>query len=105
MPRPNLTKRQLELDGVRRRGVYGQMIGVVIGCILGCAPLLFLDSEKAERQKAKCRQDRLLSVVTNEICRAMKAERATLFLVQKREDGSKVLHGRSPMGVTFDMTE
>lgn len=46
LPSANLTAAQLLSQGARTCHVLSQAVGIAIGCILGLAPLLFLDQEE-----------------------------------------------------------
>ncbi|XP_034950297.1 transmembrane protein 65 isoform X3 [Chelonus insularis] len=54
LPRITLTPVQLDLPQSRRAANLGRVIGVIIGCILGMTPLLFLHQEpKEDKDKDK----------------------------------------------------
>lgn len=46
VPQPHLTSGQARLPHVRRIGLVSGSVGIFVGCILGMAPLLFIDQEK-----------------------------------------------------------
>lgn len=53
---PNLSPAQLDMTSTRVTSNLGRALGVLIGCILGMCPLLFLDTSKEkgeEREKKK----------------------------------------------------
>jgi hypothetical protein len=50
-PSPNLTNAQRNLRSVRFANQFGCGTGIVIGCIIGMFPLLYIDSHKIERMK------------------------------------------------------
>jgi tRNA-specific adenosine deaminase 1 len=51
IPQPNLTQAQRQLRSVRFTNQIGCAFGLIIGCVIGMFPLLFLDAEKAEKAK------------------------------------------------------
>jgi hypothetical protein len=52
LPNPGLTAAQRQLPKVKQIGLLGAILGISIGCILGMAPLLFIDSERKELRKS-----------------------------------------------------
>jgi len=51
LPDPNLSTSQRSMLSARTAGVSGTMMGVVVGCILGMFPLLFMTPDKADNSK------------------------------------------------------
>jgi Transmembrane protein 65 len=51
LPSPNLSNAQRNLRSVRFANQFGCGTGIVIGCIIGMFPLLYIDSHKIERMK------------------------------------------------------
>eukprot|EP00746_Dinoflagellata_sp_MGD_P053813 gnl/MRDRNA2_/MRDRNA2_236144_c0_seq1.p1 gnl/MRDRNA2_/MRDRNA2_236144_c0~~gnl/MRDRNA2_/MRDRNA2_236144_c0_seq1.p1 ORF type:complete len:470 (+),score=107.27 gnl/MRDRNA2_/MRDRNA2_236144_c0_seq1:2-1411(+) len=102
--RPSLTDEQSELSIAQRYRMLGEIAGVFLGCVLGCSPLYFLDTTKAEKQKKKQRKNELLAAVTKEVAQTMKAERAVLFLAKTdKKTGQKVLVGRGSTGIRLKL--
>ena len=52
LPNPGLTAAQRQLPKVKQIGLLGAILGISVGCILGMAPLLFIDSERKELRKS-----------------------------------------------------
>lgn len=50
---PDLTPEQLEMSSSRICGVLGKAVGVVVGCLIGMFPLLFIDTTKDEENLEK----------------------------------------------------
>eukprot|EP00811_Abedinium_folium_P036476 NODE_9181_length_1441_cov_8.144597.p1 GENE.NODE_9181_length_1441_cov_8.144597~~NODE_9181_length_1441_cov_8.144597.p1 ORF type:complete len:380 (+),score=116.12 NODE_9181_length_1441_cov_8.144597:87-1142(+) len=97
MPHARLTVEQEALPNVARAGVYGQMVGVWVGCVLGCFPLFLIDSEG---EKAKKRKAEILTVVQRGVSEALGVDNSTLYLVNDGPDGSKILEGTRGDGTT-----
>ena len=55
LPRPHLTPAQEILPVVRHAKHGGIGLGLVLGCILGMCPLLFMEPDKSIRIKARAR--------------------------------------------------
>lgn len=51
LPVPNISAAQRQLRSVRFAGQFGCALGIVVGCIIGMFPLLFLDAKKSQRLK------------------------------------------------------
>ncbi|XP_037047839.1 transmembrane protein 65 isoform X2 [Bradysia coprophila] len=45
---PRLTQEQMELKSSRRVASYGRALGIMIGCLLGMCPLLFMKKRKSD---------------------------------------------------------
>jgi len=100
MPRANLGREQSRLPIVTRVGIYGQMIGVFLGCCLGCFPLLCIDPNKSEKAKAQKRKEDLLLLVQRKLYLILGADRCTLFIVKQNDDGEQELLGTREDGQT-----
>eukprot|EP00921_Rhytidocystis_pertsovi_P011679 GHVQ01018912.1.p1 GENE.GHVQ01018912.1~~GHVQ01018912.1.p1 ORF type:complete len:526 (-),score=80.37 GHVQ01018912.1:1394-2971(-) len=81
---PNMTKQQMEAPRSRWWYHAGSAVGVAIGCILGMVPLIFIDTQAADRMKKQKAQDELFGTATQEIARVMNAEKCVLYLVKDR---------------------
>lgn len=65
----------------------GQVIGIIIGCALGCCPLLWLDPKAAERMKKDRERDAIFNKVVSKVAEMLNAEAAQLlFLDEQRGD-------------------
>eukprot|EP01012_Entosiphon_sulcatum_P020556 TRINITY_DN2548_c0_g1_i4.p1 TRINITY_DN2548_c0_g1~~TRINITY_DN2548_c0_g1_i4.p1 ORF type:complete len:244 (+),score=24.12 TRINITY_DN2548_c0_g1_i4:435-1166(+) len=51
LPQPNMSYEQSHLPITRRFVKFGQLLGIIIGCILGMFPLLLLGEDKANKLK------------------------------------------------------
>ena len=51
LPKTNFTAAQRSLPVVKRTALMGQLVGVVLGCLLGLVNLLFLDTERSSTLK------------------------------------------------------
>ncbi|KAG4066613.1 hypothetical protein HA402_007249 [Bradysia odoriphaga] len=48
---PRLTQEQMELKSSRRVASYGRALGIMIGCLFGMCPLLFMKKRKSDDDK------------------------------------------------------
>ncbi|KAH9256921.1 hypothetical protein BASA81_004742 [Batrachochytrium salamandrivorans] len=85
LPTATLTLKQTLSKQVRYARTVGSMVGVVIGCVLGMFPLLFLD-DRAGKLKRERKLDELFIHAVEYIANdAMNAESASLFVVDGDE--------------------
>lgn len=85
LPTATLTLKQTLSKHVRYARTLGSMVGVVIGCVLGMFPLLFLD-DRAGKLKRERKLDELFVHAVEYIANdAMNAESASLFVVDGDE--------------------
>eukprot|EP00471_Norrisiella_sphaerica_P009033 CAMPEP_0184504108 /NCGR_PEP_ID=MMETSP0113_2-20130426/52286_1 /TAXON_ID=91329 /ORGANISM="Norrisiella sphaerica, Strain BC52" /LENGTH=396 /DNA_ID=CAMNT_0026893725 /DNA_START=585 /DNA_END=1775 /DNA_ORIENTATION=- len=85
LPQSTLTKSQLNSKRVRLFSTACAAIGVVIGCLLGMISLLFMDLDRAERQKKAKKLGGLFDTLVRDGRRILGAQRCNLWLVT--EDG------------------
>mmetsp|Transcript_16793 Transcript_16793/g.31820 ORF Transcript_16793/g.31820 Transcript_16793/m.31820 type:complete len:352 (+) Transcript_16793:78-1133(+) len=85
LPSSTLTNEQLSSKRMKLYSTGCAAIGVVIGCILGMISLLFMDLERAERQKKAKRLGGLFDTLVRDGRRILGAQRCNLWLVT--EDG------------------
>ena len=52
VPNPGLSAAQRQLPKVKQVGLLGAVLGISLGCLLGMAPLLFIDAEEKELRKS-----------------------------------------------------
>ena len=81
IPQPNLTQAQRQLRSVRFTNQFGCAFGLIIGCVIGMFPLLFLDVEKAEMAKDEQHLDDMFKDMVTEAKELIGAEYTGLFLV------------------------
>jgi GAF domain-containing protein len=90
LPVPDLTTAQRQLRSVRFASQMGMGVGIVVGCIFGMFPLLFLDSNKTQNMKKDAHLESIFRDVVTEAKTLIGAESTCLYLrVKKREDNSK----------------
>jgi len=82
---PMLTRAQEGMSIVRRTRLFGNAVGVSIGCLIGMFPLLFMDFDSIARLKERSRLDDVFSAVVEYVSEALGAESAALFLVNKEK--------------------
>lgn len=82
---PCITNAQRRLRIVKIASTSGAVAGVILGCLLGMSSLLFLDLEGAERRKREKQLDPVFRAIMSEASETMRAERATLFVVDEKK--------------------
>jgi GAF domain-containing protein len=85
LPMPNLTNAQRQLRSVRFASQFGMGLGLVIGCIIGMAPLLWIDSKKIQVLKRDAAMQNILEGVMSEAKTLIGAESASLFIVVEND--------------------
>eukprot|EP01059_Diplonema_ambulator_P012000 TRINITY_DN2208_c0_g2_i1.p1 TRINITY_DN2208_c0_g2~~TRINITY_DN2208_c0_g2_i1.p1 ORF type:complete len:570 (+),score=234.20 TRINITY_DN2208_c0_g2_i1:140-1849(+) len=83
---PMLSRAQEVLPITRSWERFGQLIGVVIGCLLGMFPLLLIDSRKGEKMKQEKRLDEMYQTVVESVAEMLDAEAAILMFVDHEEN-------------------
>lgn len=78
---PPLSKEQQLMHVTKVWQYNGQCIGIVIGCTLGCCPLLWLDPKAADNLKRQKEQDAMLQRVVNKVRDLLGAEAASLCFI------------------------
>ena len=81
LPVPKLSNAQRQLRSVRFANQAGTAIGLVVGCIIGMFPLLFLDVERTHALKKERALDRLFQDVVKEAGSLIGAERTRLYIL------------------------
>jgi len=98
LPQSTLTKQQLSTKRMKIFSTLCAAVGVVIGCFLGMVSLLFMDLDKAERQKKAKRLGGLFDTLVRDGRRILGAQRCNLWLVT--DDGehltSRAFRGEIP---------
>lgn len=82
---PNLTNAQRQLRSVRFASQMGCGVGIVVGCIIGMFPLLFIDSNKIQALKRDAALQGLFEDVMSEAKTLIGAESASLFIVVEND--------------------
>ena len=85
LPAPNLTTAQRQLRSVRFANQFGCAMGMIIGCLIGMFPLLFIDSNKIQARKREAHLDEIFVDVINEAGTWIGAQRTSLFLVVQKD--------------------
>lgn len=81
LPTPNLTTAQRQLRSVRFASQLGCGLGIVVGCIIGMFPLLFIDSKKIQTMKRDAAIDSIFQDVMSEAKKLIGAQSTSLFIV------------------------
>eukprot|EP01063_Lacrimia_lanifica_P000869 TRINITY_DN10421_c1_g5_i1.p1 TRINITY_DN10421_c1_g5~~TRINITY_DN10421_c1_g5_i1.p1 ORF type:complete len:629 (+),score=245.81 TRINITY_DN10421_c1_g5_i1:116-2002(+) len=82
---PPMSRFQEELRVTKLWERLGQLIGIIVGCILGMFPLLFIDTHRAEKLKQGKRMDDMYQAVVEELADMLDAEAAMLMFVDGEE--------------------
>lgn len=80
VPVPNLTSAQRQLRSVRFANQFGCAVGIVIGCIIGMFPLLYIDSNRSSVMKREAHLDAIFQDVVSEAGSLVQAARIFLFV-------------------------
>lgn len=81
LPQPNITQAQRQLRSVRFATQTGCLVGVVLGCIVGMFPLLFIDSKKIQAKKREAVLGHIFQDVVTEAKKLIGAQSTALFIV------------------------
>ena len=85
IPMPNLTNAQRQLRSVRFASQMGCGVGIVVGCIIGMFPLMFIDSKKIQALKREAALRSIFEDVMSEAKTLIGAESASLFIVVEND--------------------
>jgi len=88
LPVPNLTNAQRQLRSVRFANQWGTGLGMVVGCIIGMFPLLFIDSHKIQARKREAHLDSIFQDVITEASSLIGAQRTCLFLLVNKDESN-----------------
>lgn len=94
MPTPNLTAAQRQLRSVRFANQFGCAVGLVVGCILGMFPLLWMDPNKVQVKKQEAHLDAIFRDVVQEAGSLVGAQRMRLFLQVQDASTTPTPHGK-----------
>jgi len=83
LPKSYLSFHQLQTLKVKRIGIAGAVIGVIIGCTLGMSSLLFVDLDKADRERRMKKLDTLFKTVMVHGNDLIRAEHCTFWLIDQ----------------------
>jgi len=81
LPSSTMTNAQLKSKSVRIFSTGCATVGVILGCVLGMTCLLFMDLEKADREKKKKKLAALFDSLMEDGHTLLGAERCTLWLL------------------------
>ncbi|EER11674.1 gaf domain protein, putative [Perkinsus marinus ATCC 50983] len=65
---------------------FGQAAGLFFGCLIGMAPLLWLDPLKAERTRLQNKRREIFNETIGELCKILGAKSGVLMLVDKEKN-------------------
>ncbi len=83
---PDLDQQQLKLQSVKTYQYVGQAFGIVLGCLLGMCPLLWIDPEANERLKREKERLELYDTVVSDLTDLLNCH-ATLMMMVDKESG------------------
>ncbi|CAE7211082.1 tmem65 [Symbiodinium natans] len=83
---PKLSEQQEEMGVTVRWRNIGQFVGITVGCILGCCPLLWMDPEAAVRQRREKEREEAFAIVVSKVQEVLQAEAVSLLLLNKERD-------------------
>merc|ERR1719197_2473398 len=90
LPSSGLTSAQLNSLRAKLARVGGQCVGVTVGCLMGMTCLLFIDTDRAEREKKVSELNLLFDLVERSSLEAIEkligAELAVLWIYDDEED-------------------
>jgi hypothetical protein len=89
LPQPNLSQAQRKLRSVRFAQQFGCGVGIVIGCVIGMFPLLFIDSNRIQVRKREKHLDSIFRDVVHEAKSLIGAQQTCLFLLVDAENDPK----------------
>ena len=94
LPIPNLTTAQRQLRSVRFASQLGCGVGIVVGCIIGMFPLLFIDSHKIQALKRDAALQNICQDVMSEAKTLIGAQTASMFILVDHDPDKD---GKSPV--------
>ncbi|CAE7512294.1 tmem65 [Symbiodinium necroappetens] len=83
---PKLSEEQEEMGVTVRWRNVGQFVGITVGCILGCCPLLWMDPEAAIKQRREKEREEAFEIVVSKVQELLQAEAVSLLLLNKERD-------------------
>jgi len=96
LPIPDLTAAQRQLRSVRFANQFGCGVGIVVGCIIGMFPLMYIDSGKVQHRKREAHLDSIFRDVITEAGSLMGAQNITMFLLVHQPDENERQKGGKP---------
>lgn len=81
LPVPAITAAQRQLRSVRLTNQMGNAIGIVVGCIVGMFPLLFLDANMPLKAKQEKQMEAIFADVISQAKELIGAEKTNLFVI------------------------
>jgi len=83
---PPLEREQRQLRVTRLWQYTGQCMGIVLGCTLGCCPLLWMDPKEAERLRREKEREEVFESVIIKVGKILAAEAVALLLFDKERE-------------------
>eukprot|EP00747_Dinoflagellata_sp_TGD_P207333 gnl/TRDRNA2_/TRDRNA2_80907_c0_seq2.p1 gnl/TRDRNA2_/TRDRNA2_80907_c0~~gnl/TRDRNA2_/TRDRNA2_80907_c0_seq2.p1 ORF type:complete len:628 (+),score=110.46 gnl/TRDRNA2_/TRDRNA2_80907_c0_seq2:51-1886(+) len=78
---PELSRKQRNLGLVKAWQCFGQFWGVIVGCIFGMMPLLWIDANEGERLKREKEQSEVFQTVVDKVGTMLQAEGVALIRI------------------------
>ncbi|CAB9498018.1 Transmembrane protein 65 [Seminavis robusta] len=85
LPMPNLSNAQRQLRSVRFASQMGCGVGIVVGCIIGMFPLMFIDSNRIHKLKRDAALQEIFDDVMSESKTLIGAQSASLFILVEND--------------------
>lgn len=98
---PKLSDAQQDLPVTIRWRNVGQFIGITIGCILGCCPLLVMDPHAAVQQRRDKEREEAFEVAISKVQEILQAEAVGLLLFNQERNELVASHQTSNLPASF----
>mmetsp|Transcript_17101 Transcript_17101/g.29686 ORF Transcript_17101/g.29686 Transcript_17101/m.29686 type:complete len:699 (-) Transcript_17101:146-2242(-) len=98
---PKLTDEQGEMAITRRFRNVGQFVGITIGCILGCCPLLWMDPDAAVKQRREKEREEAFENVVHKVQEILQAEAVSLLVLNQERDELVASHQTKNLPAAF----
>jgi len=100
LPTADLTTAQRALRKVRFAGQLGTAAGLIVGCVIGMFPLLFIDTHRTQELKMEFVVDGVFHEIVSEARNVVGADSTCLFIVVEDRHGSETHFSPAPVDPT-----
>jgi len=98
---PEMTTEQRNHKTTKVWQYSGQLIGIVIGCILGCCPLLWMDPNEGARQRREKEREEVFESVITKVQTLLQGEAVGLLLFDQERGELVASHQSSNLPKSF----